>query len=141
MATKLTKGALQGKQFTDTVTVDVFGEKFDVDIRPLSGPEAEQVESLMQAGTDLKGRGSQGRMEQSMSIDMAKNSKGRKDSDIKACAYGTVDEEFTEASIKEDWPNVLITQVAEKVKTLSGIGNADDVDSFPGGGEEESEQQ
>lgn len=131
MAEKLTKSLLLGKEFNKTIIVNVFDEELQLDIRPLTGPEAEQIEANMQAGTDMKGQqGKNGKMEQSMSIDIKKNNKGRKDSDIKACALGTVDEEFTEDVIKSTWPNALVKQVAKQVKELSGVGNQADVERF-----------
>lgn len=131
MAEKLTKELLQGKKFTKTINVEVFGEPFELDIKPLNGPEAQDVEADMQAGVDMKGRpGKNGKMEQSMAIEMKKNNKGQKDSSLKACAYGTVDENFTLDVIKSTWPNVLIEQVAKQVKELSGIGNQEEVERF-----------
>lgn len=134
MAKKLTKELLQGMEFTEEIEVELQGQPFKIEIRPLNGPEAEKVEAEMQAGTDMKGRsGKGGKMEQSMTMDMQKNTKGRKNSDILACAYGTTDEEFTQDFIKTVFPNDLIKQVAKRVKEISGIGNQADVENFRDG--------
>jgi len=128
MAKKLTKGLLQGKEFKKTITVSVYDEDFELDVRPLSGPEAEEVESKMKSGTTMKG--SSGSKEPNVAIDLQKQNKGIKDANIKACVHGTVDSDFTEQVVREEWPNTLIEQVSKEVKDISGIGNKSDVERF-----------
>ena len=70
-----------------------------------------------------------------MTLDVKKNTRGRKNSDILATAYGTVDEEFTKDFIEKSFPYVLISEIAKEVKSISGIGNEQKVEKFRNGRE------
>ncbi|MDZ5782110.1 hypothetical protein [Marinococcus luteus] len=128
---KLTKDLLMGDAYTTTVKAVVSGQEVDVEIKPLNGPDSSRVEEWLQEGNTMKGRpGRNGKMQQEMSMDLKKNAKGQKESDILACAYGTVDSDFNEKFIREHWPNHLIKTVASEVKDLSGITNKAEIERF-----------
>lgn len=132
MAEKLTKDLLKEKkdEFVKTIEVVAFGDSFEIDIKPLTGPQTAEVEGDSQTGITLIGESGGENAEsaignQSMNINLKENSTGTKTSEIKACAFGTVDEDFSKSFIEKNWPNNLIGQVAREVKKLSNINVVD----------------
>lgn len=128
MAEKLTKDLLKEKkdEFVKTIEVEAFGDTFEIDIKPLTGPQTAEVEGDSQSGITLKGEGAMGNANatlnnQTTNINLKENSSGTKSSDIKACAFGAVDENFSKTFIEKNWPNNLIDQVSKEVKKLSNV--------------------
>lgn len=128
MAKKLTAGVLQGKQYTETIEVELGQETYELEITPLNNKEATEIEVLSQEGVSVKGKpGRGGKMERIMDFDTKKNAYGRNAGNIKAIAYGTVDESLTEEVIAEQFPHKLVKEISERIKEISGIGNQDEV--------------
>lgn len=128
---RLTKELLQGAKAKKDITVKFQGEDMTLTVRPLTGPESGEVEAKAQEGNEMKGKpGRNGKMEQSMSIDISKNTVARRESDMIACAYGMIDPEMTLKEVKDTLTNDLIQQIAGEIKDLSGISNKQEVERF-----------
>ncbi|MGP4041895.1 hypothetical protein ACTWP4_18635 [Gracilibacillus sp. D59] len=142
MAKKLTAGVLQGTAYREDLPVEWDGQEYEIEIRALSNKECTQVEELLQEGVYIKGHtGLKGKMRRSMDLDMKKNLQGRKDSDVKAVALGTTDEAITEKVVNDEFPQVLIKVIADRIKKISGIANEKDAEEFTEDEETPSEQE
>lgn len=127
---KLTAGVLQGTSYRENMKVEWNGETYEIEIRALNNSEASQIEVLMQEGVTMKGRsGRGGQLEQTMDFDTAKNLLGRKKADVKAVVLGTTDEAITEKVVQNEFPPVLVEQIANRIREISGIA-IDDVRQF-----------
>lgn len=141
MAKKLTAGVLQGKQYTETIEVELGQETFEVEITPLNNKEATEIEALSQEGVSVKGKpGRGGKMERVMDFDTRKNTFGRNQADVKAVALGTVDESITEEVVENEFPHKLVKEIAMHVKRISGIGNQEEVEDFNDGEDNPSDK-
>lgn len=130
MVKKLTAGVLQGTSYRENMKVEWNGETYEIEIRALNNSEASQIEVLMQEGVTMKGRsGRGGQLEQTMDFDTAKNLLGRKKADVKAVVLGTTDEAITEKVVQNEFPPVLVEQIANRIREISGIA-IDDVRQF-----------
>ena len=141
MAKKLTAGVLQGNQYTEVMELSWQEEAFEVEIKPLTNKEASEIEALLQEGVTVKGKpGIKGKMERVMDFDTRKNTQGRYQADIKAVAFGTVDESITEEVVDSQFPPKLVKEIAAQVKKITGIGNQEDVSEFNEGEESPSHE-
>lgn len=137
MAKKLTAGVLQGTAYRETITVEWMGEQYEVDIRPLNNKEATEVEALMQEGINIKatqGAGGNIRRNMRFEFDSKANLKGRRKADVLAVAYGTVDESITIDVVENEFPPKLISEIADRIKEISGIEEpdlAEEGETFP----------
>lgn len=142
MVKKLTKDLVAGIAKRETVTLKDFdgNDYAEVEIRPLSYPEKQKVQSMMNKGMKIKGK--QFEFQQQMhniEQDISKVADGYTNALLEAAAFGLVDETWDKSTIKETWPAHWIEAVGEEVMQLSGMGS-DEGDSFQKQDEEDSEE-
>ena len=140
MAKKLTAGVLNGSQYTETMQLEWNGEKYELEIKPLTNKQASEIEVLLQEGISIKGKPSiNGRIERLMDFDMRKNTYGRYKANVLTVVYGTVDEAITEKVVENEFPPKLIRHIAERIRVSTGIGQDEDIENFNEGLENPSE--
>lgn len=126
---KLKPGMLKGKAYTEDFIVEFLGEEFEVEIRPLKHSEAAEVQNILMKSFNIKGTPKQGQTPD-FELNNEEYTKAQFSAVLKAAAYGTVDADWTEDLINEEWPSEIINVVGQRVLTITGIGNPEDVERF-----------
>lgn len=131
MAKRLTAGVLNGTAHRELVKLEWLGEEYEVEIRPLNNKEATMIEELLQDGMNIDIREApNGKMMKRVNFDNKANFKSRKKADILTVAMGTVDDSITEEVVENEFPPKFVTEIAEAVRKISGIGNEDEIEEF-----------
>lgn len=131
--TKLTKGILEGTANIETVDglQDLQGNEYEVDIKPLRYTQAMQIQQLVTADIDIGGGGSKEDIIKNIKFDTSKVLKNNMQANLKAAAWGTVDEYWTQKTIDQEWPGPWIEKVGARVMELSGVDVNDETDEEP----------
>lgn len=142
MAKKLTAGVLKGTAYRENFKVEWQGEEYEVEIRPLNNQESLQVQELLQEGITIKAKPSiNGQLARMMDFDTKANLRGRAKADVKTVELGTIDETITQDVVEKEFPPKLVSEIANRIRQISGIGNQQEVEEFNEGKENPSNEE
>jgi hypothetical protein len=134
VTTKLTPALLAGKSYTETISLQLGDQVFEIEIRPLTHTEKRQVEACEQASVKVntKSAGTTGKLgTQSFEVNAGELVRDQGTAQLKAVALGTVDAEWDEDTINQLWKSEWIEQVYQRIAEISGLSRAKQ-DSFRG---------
>lgn len=129
MAQRLTPAVLAGKQYRETVDLELDGQIFEVEIRPLTHLEKAEIQAIeakaikvhnKQVGRNINLQAQEYEINAGQIVlDSAK-------AKLKLVELGTTDPEWTEKTINELWKPEWIEQVANRIAEISGLTNPQD---------------
>lgn len=125
----LKPGMLTGIMYRETIELEMKGETFEVEVRPLRHSEAAQVNGLLSKGVKIDGLVAKEDMS-NVHVETEKMVEAQAEAQLKAAAFGTVDSCWNELTINTEWPLEWIQKVGARVMLISGVGNADEVERF-----------
>jgi hypothetical protein len=123
MSQKLTLALLQGKEYRETVDLELDGQTFQVEIRPLTHIEKSEIQAIESRSIKMQTKkiGKAAIDSQEMEMNTGDVIRDSAQAEIKLIALGTVDPEWNEQTIDQHWRAEWIEQVSEKIREISGI--------------------
>jgi hypothetical protein len=124
MTIKLTPALLAGKSYTETISLQVDDQAFEVEIRPLTHTEKKQVEACEQASVKVntKSAGTTAKLNtQTFEVNAGELVRDQGTAQLKAVALGTIDTEWNEDTINQLWKSEWIDQVYQRIAEISGL--------------------
>lgn len=126
----LKPGMLSGTYYKEIVEVEHEGNKYEIEIKPLTHSQSSEIGTLMQEGIEIT-RGFKPEDDFSnVRLDTKKNLEAANKALLKACEYGTVDHAWNTNNIDVEWPAEWVKKVGNRVLVISGLGDPKEVERF-----------